>query len=65
MIKEPKWLKTDVLSTKSGKELLVRATPVYDEVGILDEGQDVAIYWKIEDLEKIIEKLKEVVSGEL
>jgi hypothetical protein len=62
MVKEPKTLNTGIISTKSGGEVLVRATPIYDEVGILDPKSDVSIYINIEDLDKLIEKLKEVVE---
>jgi hypothetical protein len=62
MVKEPKTLNTGVRSTKSGGEVLVRATPVFNEVGILDPISDISIYIYIEDLPKLIEKLKEVVE---
>ena len=62
MVKEPKTLNTGITSTKSRGEILVRATPVYDEVGILDPKSDVSIYIYIEDLPKLIEKLQEVVK---
>jgi hypothetical protein len=64
MVKESKILKTGITSTKSGGEILVRATPVYDEVGILDPKRDISIYIYIDDLPKLIEKLKEVVANE-
>jgi hypothetical protein len=61
-MEEPKVLKTGIISTKSKGEILVRATPVFDEVGILDPKRDVSIYIEIADLDKLIEKLKEVVQ---
>jgi hypothetical protein len=62
MVEQPKELKTGVMSTLSGTELVVRATPVGNEVGIIDDGQKVAIYWKIHVLEKMLKSLKEVVE---
>jgi hypothetical protein len=62
MMKEPKTLNTGIRSTKSKGEILVRATPVFDEVGILDPASDISIYIYVEDLPKLIEKLKEVVE---
>jgi len=64
MREEPKWIKTGVISTKSGKEIIVRWTPVYDELGIIDDQKPLAvsIYWMREATDKIIKALKEAMG---
>jgi ABC-type phosphate/phosphonate transport system substrate-binding protein len=60
--KQPKEVKTGITSTKSGKEIIARWTPVYDELGLIDEGQEISIYWYAKDTEKIIKALREAMK---
>jgi hypothetical protein len=61
---ENKRIPTGITSTKTGSELVIREAG--DETGIIDVGgvsgyPTQGIYWKTEDIPKLIKKLQEVI----